>query len=75
MDLSVSQRENLKQSPMENYNYHSRNILWVDYEESNSSWNSTEQLMCPMYINVSESIRLVKIITFKLRYLEQMRSK
>ncbi|XP_050538634.1 cyclic AMP-dependent transcription factor ATF-6 alpha isoform X2 [Daktulosphaira vitifoliae] len=57
-DFSISQSENLKHPSIDNYNYHSRNILWVDYEDNNSSWNSTEQLMCPMYINISESIRI-----------------
>ncbi|XP_050424739.1 cyclic AMP-dependent transcription factor ATF-6 alpha isoform X2 [Adelges cooleyi] len=57
--ISMNQLRNNKPKSIDKFNYHSRNILWVsDFEDTNSSWNSTEHLMCPMYINVSESKRI-----------------
>jgi len=41
-----------------NLNFRSRNLLWVsDFEDTNSSSNVTEHLMCPTFINISESKR------------------
>jgi len=54
--------ENYNTKNIENINFHSRNLLWInDFEDSNSTFNATENLMCPTFINVSESKRLVKL--------------
>lgn len=53
--------ENFRTKSIENLNFQSRNLLWVsDFEDTNSTLNDTEHLMCPTYINISESKRYVK---------------
>jgi len=54
-----------KTKNIENMNFHGRNLLWVsDFEDTNSSLNATEHLMCPTFINVSESKRLVQLLRY-----------
>lgn len=50
--------KHLKTKNIESVDFHSRNLLWVnDFDDTNSSLNTTEQLMCPTFINISESKR------------------
>lgn len=50
--------KNLKNKNIENLNFNSRNLLWIsNFEDTNSSLNATEHLMCPSFINISESKR------------------
>ncbi|XP_060849323.1 cyclic AMP-dependent transcription factor ATF-6 alpha isoform X2 [Rhopalosiphum padi] len=57
--MQMNLGENYNTKNIENINFHSRNLLWVnDFEDSNSSLNATEHLMCPTFINVSESKRI-----------------
>jgi len=60
--MQMNHGENYNTKNIENINFHSRNLLWInDFEDSNSTLNATENLMCPTFINVSESKRLVKL--------------
>lgn len=62
IDNSIMQMNfgnDFKTKNIENLNFHSRNLLWVnEFDETNSSLNSTEHLMCPTFINISESKRI-----------------
>lgn len=61
--MQINLEENYKTKNIENINFNSRNLLWVsDYDETNSSMNSSEHLMCPTFINISESKRFVKLL-------------
>lgn len=52
--------DNIKTKNIENLNFKSRNLLWVsDFEDTNSTLNTTDHLMCPTFINISESKRYV----------------
>lgn len=56
MDVDVG--NNFKTKEIKNFNFHGRNLLWVnDFKDANSSLNTTEHLMCPTIINISESKR------------------
>ncbi|XP_022169789.1 cyclic AMP-dependent transcription factor ATF-6 alpha isoform X2 [Myzus persicae] len=58
-EMQMNLGKNYRIKNIENINFHSRNLLWVsDFEDTNSSLNATEQLMCPTFINVSESKRI-----------------
>ncbi|XP_025190465.1 cyclic AMP-dependent transcription factor ATF-6 alpha isoform X2 [Melanaphis sacchari] len=58
-EMQINLGDNYNTKNVENINFHSRNLLWVnDFEDSNSSLNATEHLMCPTFINVSESKRI-----------------
>ncbi|XP_008183931.1 cyclic AMP-dependent transcription factor ATF-6 alpha [Acyrthosiphon pisum] len=58
-EMQMNLGENYKTKNIDNINFHSRNLLWASYfEDTNSSLNATEHLMCPTFINVSESKRI-----------------
>lgn len=58
--MQMNLGNNFKTKNIENLNFHSRNLLWVnDFDDTNSSLNVTEHLMCPTFINISESKRYV----------------
>lgn len=58
-EMQMNHGENYNTKNIENINFHSRNLLWInDFEDSNSTLNATENLMCPTFINVSESKRI-----------------
>ncbi|KAL5233383.1 hypothetical protein ACI65C_000793 [Semiaphis heraclei] len=58
-EMQMNFGKDYKTKNIENMNFHSRNLLWVgDFEDTNSSLNATENLMCPTFINVSESKRI-----------------
>ncbi|XP_015368422.1 PREDICTED: cyclic AMP-dependent transcription factor ATF-6 alpha-like [Diuraphis noxia] len=58
-EIQMNLGKDYKTKNIENINFHSRNLLWVsDFEDTNSSLNTTEHLICPTFINVSESKRI-----------------
>lgn len=56
--MQVNLGKNIQPNDINNLNFHSRNLLWVgDFEDTNLSLNTSENLMCPTFINISESKR------------------
>ncbi|XP_025409673.1 cyclic AMP-dependent transcription factor ATF-6 alpha isoform X2 [Sipha flava] len=57
--IKMNLGKNFKTKSIENLNFQSRNLLWSsDFEDINSTLNITEHLMCPTFINISESKRI-----------------